>query len=510
MAPNHGGDPLGSILGPMGSHWVQKMGQNRENLPCPKIEFSTTPRPSIFLKKIEITVTAPNHGGDSLGSILGPIGSQWVKKWVKTVKNYHAPKFEFSTTPSHRFKKRNRIHGYATKSRLAPSRVHLGANGVPWGPKNGSKPKKITMPPNSNFWLPRGHQFFAKNGSYGYGAELQWWPPRVHLWSNGVPLGPKNGAKPWKFTMPQNSNFRLPRSHRFFTKNGSYSYGTKSRWGHSRVHVEANGFPLGPKMGSKRKKITMPQNSNFWLPRGHQFFAKNGSNGYGAELQWWPPRVHLWSNGVPLGPKNGAKPWKFTMPQNSNFRLPRGHRFFAKNGSYGYGAKSRWGPPRVHLGANGVPLVTKNGSKPWKFTMPQIRIFYHPAVIDFSKNIEVTVTAPNHGGDPLGSILGPIGSNWVKKGVKTVKNYHAPKFEFSTTPQSLIFWKKIEETVRTPNHGWDPLGSILGPMRSHWVQKMGQNHKKLPCPKIRTFDYPAVIRTSAKTKPKKVQKMTKK
>ena len=52
------------------------------------------------------------------------------------------------------------------------------------------------------------------------------------------------------------------------------------------------------------------------------------------------------------------------MPQNSNFRLPRGHRFFAKNGSYSYGAKSRWGPPRVHLGANGVTLGPKNGSKP--------------------------------------------------------------------------------------------------------------------------------------------------
>ena len=37
MAPNHGGDPLGSILGPMGSHWVQKMGQNRKKLR--KFEF---------------------------------------------------------------------------------------------------------------------------------------------------------------------------------------------------------------------------------------------------------------------------------------------------------------------------------------------------------------------------------------------------------------------------------------------------------------------------------------
>ena len=41
------------------------------------------------------------------------------------------------------------------------------------------------------------------------------------------------------------------------------------------------------------------------------------------------------------------------------------------------------------------------------------------------------------------------------------------------------------------NNGGDPLGSILGPMGSHWVQKMGQSHEKLPCPKIRIFEYPA-------------------
>ena len=158
--------------------------------------------------------------------------------------------------------------------------------------------------------------------------------------------------------------------------------------------------------------------------------------------------------------------------------------------------------------------------------------------------------APNYGGDPLGSILGPMGSHWVQKnGSKTVKNYHDPKFEFSTTPRSLIFrkkWKlrlwrklrwwpprvhlgangvplgpkkwvknrkklpwpkiwifdysavidfsqKMEVTVMAPNQGWDPLGSIMGPMGSHWVQKMGQSHKKIPWHKLRIFDYPAVI-----------------
>ena len=30
-------------------------------------------------------------------------------------------------------------------------------------------------------------------------------------------------------------------------------------------------------------------------------------------------------------------------------------------------------------------------------------------------------------------------------------------------------------------------------MVSHWGKKMGQNRQKLPCPKIRIFDYSAVI-----------------
>ena len=125
------------------------------------------------------------------------------------------------------------------------------------------------------------------------------------------------------------------------------------------------------------------------------------------------------------------------MPQNLNFLLFGGHRIFAKSGSYGYGAKSRWGHHRVHLGPIGSHWVQKMGQNSNKLPCPKIRIFYYPAVIDFSHKIEVTVMAPNHGGEPLGSILGPMGS--------------------------------------------------------HWVKKMGQNRQKLPCPKIRIFYYPAVI-----------------
>ena len=77
MAPNHSGDPQGSILGTMGSHWVHKMGQNRKKLPCPKIRIFDYPANIYFSKKLEVTVMPPNHGGDPLGSILGPMGSHW-------------------------------------------------------------------------------------------------------------------------------------------------------------------------------------------------------------------------------------------------------------------------------------------------------------------------------------------------------------------------------------------------------------------------------------------------
>ena len=132
---------------------------------------------------------------------------------------------------------------------------------------------------------------------------------------------------------------------------------------------------------------------------------------------------------------------KITMSPNSNFRLTSGHRFFVKSESYAYGAKSCWGPPRVHLGANRVPLGKKNWSKPLKLSYSKIRIFDYLAVIDFSQKIEVTVMTPNHGGDPLGSILGPMGSHWVQKMGQNPKKLSCQKFKFSTTPRSSIFRK---------------------------------------------------------------------
>ena len=244
----------------------------------------------------------------------------------------------------------------------------------------------------------------------------------------------------------------------------------------------------------------MPQNSNFRRPGGHRLFPKIGSYGYGAKSRWGPPRVHLGANGVPLGPKNGSKPLKITMPQNSSFRLTRSHRFFTKNGIYGFEAKSRWGHPRGHLGANRVPLGPKNGSKRRKLPCPKIVIFDYPAVIDFSPKMEVSVIAPNLSGDPLGSILGPMGSHWVKKMGQNRKKLTCPKIRIFDYPAVIDFSQKMEVSVIAPNHSGDPLGSILGPMGSHWVQKMGQNGKKLTCPKVRIFDYRAVIDFSQKWK----------
>ena len=99
MAPNHGGDPLGSILRPMGSHWVQKIGQNRKKLPSPKIWIFYNPAVIDFSQKTEVKVMVPDHGGDPLGSILGPMGSHWVKKMGQNRKKLPSPKIWIWTTP---------------------------------------------------------------------------------------------------------------------------------------------------------------------------------------------------------------------------------------------------------------------------------------------------------------------------------------------------------------------------------------------------------------------------
>ena len=145
------------------------------------------------------------------------------------------------------------------------------------------------------------------------------------------------------------------------------------------------------------------------------------------------------------------------------------------------------------LGRMGSHWVQKMGQNHKRLPCPKMRIFDHPAVIDFLQKMEVTVMVTNHGGDPLGSILGSMGSHWVQKWVKTKKKLPCAKIRIFDYPAVIDFLQKIEVTVMATNYGGDPLGSILGSMGSHWVKKMGQNCTKLPCPKIRIFDYPAII-----------------
>ena len=147
-----------------------------------------------FGQKIEFTVMAPNHGGE--GVILGPMGSHWGQKMVKTVKNYHAPKLEFFTSPRSSIWAKNRIYGYGSNSRWGTPGVHLGANGVPLGTKKWVKTAKNYHAPKFDFLTTPRSSIWAKIRNNGYGAKSRWGPPRVHFGANCVPLGPKNGSKP--------------------------------------------------------------------------------------------------------------------------------------------------------------------------------------------------------------------------------------------------------------------------------------------------------------------------
>ena len=91
-----------------------------------------------------------------------------------------------------------------------------------------------------------------------------------------------------------------------------------------------------------------------------------------------------------------------------------------------------------------------------------------------------------------------MGSHWVKKMGRNRKKLPCPKIRIFDYHEVIDFSQKMEVTVMVPNHGGEPLGSILGPVGSHWAKKIGQNRKKLPCPKIRIFDYPEVIDFSRK------------
>ena len=165
---------------------------------------------------------------------------------------------------------------------------------------------------------------------------------------------------------------------------------------------------------------------------------------------------------------------------------------WAKNRIYGYGAKSRWGLPRVHFGPMGSHWGQKMAQNHKKLPCPKIRIFDYSAEIDLCKKSNLPLRRQIMVGNPLRSILGPMGSHWGQKMGQNRQKLPCPKFEFVTTPRSSI-WAKNGIDGYGAKSRWRPPRVHFGPMGSHWGQKMGQNRTKLPCPKIRIFDYSAVI-----------------
>ena len=242
MAPNHGRELLGSLVGPMGSHWSIKLGQNPKKLPCPKIGFFGYPAVIDFGQNLTVWLWCQIMVGTTYGPFWGQWGPIGAKKWVKTAKNCHAPKFEFSTTPRSSISAKIWPYGFGAKSRWGPPRVHLGANGVPLELKNGSKPQKIAMPQNSNFRLPRGHRFRPK-------FDLTIMAPNHARELLGSILGPLGSH--WGKKLGQNpKNYHAPKFD-FSAKIRPYGYGAKSWWGPPRVHLGANGVPLEQKNGLK-------------------------------------------------------------------------------------------------------------------------------------------------------------------------------------------------------------------------------------------------------------------
>ena len=156
------------------------------------------------------------------------------------------------------------------------------------------------------------------------------------------------------------------------------------------------------------------------------------------------------------------------MPQNSNFSLPAVIDF-GQNWTLLLWRQITVGTPRVHLGANGVPLELKNGSKPQKIAMPQKSNFRLPRGHRFRPKFDLTVMAPNHGRELLGFLVGPMGSHWNIKLGQNPKKLPCPKIGFI----GHRFRPKFDRMVMVPNHGGDHLGSILGPMGSHWSIKVG-------------------------------------
>ena len=136
MAPNHGGEPLASVLGPMGSHCGQKMGQNRKKLPCPKIRIFDYSAVIDLGKKSNWRLWRQI----TIGTLYGPSWGQWgpigSKKWVKTVKKLPCPKiriFDYSAVID--FGKKSNLLLWRQITVENPKGTSWGQ----WGPIGGNK-----------------------------------------------------------------------------------------------------------------------------------------------------------------------------------------------------------------------------------------------------------------------------------------------------------------------------------------------------------------------------------
>ena len=319
-------------------------------------------------------------------------------------------KFEFLITPRSSIWAKNRIDGYGAKSRWGPLGVHLGADGVPLGQKYGSNPLKITMQQNSNFWPFQGHQFGQKI-EFTVMAPNHGGDPLGYI---GWPMGPI-GAKKWMKTV---KNYHAPKlllwGHRF-GQNNEFTVMAPNHGGEPLGSILVPVWShWGRKIGQNRKILPCPKIRPFATPRS-SIWAKNRIYGYGAKSRWGTPRVHLGADGVPLEQKKWVKTVKNYRAPKFEFLTTPWSSIWAKTRIYGYGAKSRLGPPRVHFRANGFLLEPKMGQDRKKLPCPKNSNFWLLRGHRFGQKIELTVMAPNHGGDPLGYILGPMGSHWGRK-----------------------------------------------------------------------------------------------
>ena len=167
-----------------------------------------------FRPKFDFTVMAQNHGVDHLGSTLWTMGSHWVQKRVKTVKKYHDSNFRLPA-----------VIDFGQNSTLRLWRqimvgTNLGPMGFHWVQKMGHHGKKITIPQNSNFRLPRGHRFRPK---FEFTVKSRCRPPSVHF----VPIGSKEWVKTVKNYHALKFDYATTPRSSISNKIRLYGYGAK-------------------------------------------------------------------------------------------------------------------------------------------------------------------------------------------------------------------------------------------------------------------------------------------